>query len=92
MSDKPAVLILGGTGFVGRHLVKYLIDNNLVSKIRVADKQLPITSYLNPMFKALYDNPIVEFKQANLSNPGMSHFKKLHFWQKTNQINTEILI
>lgn len=69
MSDKPAVLILGGTGFVGRHLVKYLIDNNLASKIRVADKQLPITSYLNPVFKAAFDNPIVEFKQANLSNP-----------------------
>jgi nucleoside-diphosphate-sugar epimerase len=68
MSDKPAVLILGGTGFVGRHLVKYLIDNNLVSRIRVADKQLPVTSYLGAEFKPLFENPIVEFKQANLSN------------------------
>ena len=42
-SDKPRVLILGGTGFVARHLVKYLVDNNLASKIRVADKQLPKT-------------------------------------------------
>ena len=29
-SDKPKVLILGGTGFIGRNLVKYLTDNELV--------------------------------------------------------------
>lgn len=67
---KPRVLILGGTGFIARHLVKYLIDNDLASKIRVADKSLPQTSYLTAEFKKYYENEIVEFKQANLSNPG----------------------
>ena len=36
MTDR--VLVLGGTGFVGRHLVKYLVDNDACAKIRVADK------------------------------------------------------
>ncbi len=74
MSEKPKVLILGGTGFVARHLVQYLIDNNLASKIRVADKQLPVTAYMTEHFKKYYSNPIVEFKQANLSNP--DHIKR----------------
>ena len=69
------VLILGGTGFIARNLVKYLIDQQVVSKIRVVDKQLPATAYLNQEFQNYYNNnPIVEFKQANLSNPGMSCF------------------
>jgi len=38
---KPRVLVLGGCGSVGRNLVKYLIDNKLVSSIRVADKKRP---------------------------------------------------
>ena len=42
-TEKPRVLVLGGTGFVARHFVKYLVDNDLASKIRVADKQLPKT-------------------------------------------------
>lgn len=75
MSDKPRVLILGGTGFIGRHLVKYLIDNDLASKIRVADKSMPQLAYLTPEFKKYYDREdIVEFKQANLSNP--AHIKR----------------
>lgn len=37
------VLVLGGTGFIGRHLVKYLVDNDACAKIRVADKvSLPV--------------------------------------------------
>lgn len=63
------VLILGGTGFIARHLVKYLIDQQVVSKIRVVDKQLPATAYLNQDFLTYYNNPIVEYKQANLNNP-----------------------
>nr|CAG4712125.1 unnamed protein product [Naegleria fowleri] len=72
---KPRVLILGGTGFVARHLVKYLIDNNLISKIRVADKQLSKTAYMSDEFLNIYENnPLVEYKQANLSDP--QHIKK----------------
>ena len=36
-----------GVGFVGRNLVQYLLDNELVSHIRVADKVPPITAWLN---------------------------------------------
>jgi hypothetical protein len=32
------------------------------------DKQLPATAYLNKEFLSYYNNPIVEFKQANLTN------------------------
>eukprot|EP00735_Rhodelphis_limneticus_P001470 TRINITY_DN12094_c0_g1::TRINITY_DN12094_c0_g1_i1::g.9686::m.9686 TRINITY_DN12094_c0_g1::TRINITY_DN12094_c0_g1_i1::g.9686 ORF type:complete len:371 (-),score=139.09,Epimerase/PF01370.16/6.6e-19,NAD_binding_10/PF13460.1/6.7e-08,3Beta_HSD/PF01073.14/6e-07,RmlD_sub_bind/PF04321.12/1.4e-06,NAD_binding_4/PF07993.7/2.6e+02,NAD_binding_4/PF07993.7/0.2,NAD_binding_4/PF07993.7/3.3e+03,Saccharop_dh/PF03435.13/0.035,Saccharop_dh/PF03435.13/1.2e+03,Polysacc_synt_2/PF02719.10/0.045,Polysacc_synt_2/PF02719.10/ len=67
MSSKPNVLVLGGLGFVGRNFVTYLVENDLCSKIRVADKTLPATAFLNPRHKAAFDNPIVEYKQANLT-------------------------
>jgi len=41
MATKPNVLVLGGLGFIGRNFVEYLVNNNLVDKIRVADKGLP---------------------------------------------------
>lgn len=65
------VLILGGTGFIARHLVKYLLANELAEKIRVADKQLPQTSYFSEEFKRIYESERVEYMQANLSNEGM---------------------
>lgn len=71
---KPRVLILGGTGFIGRHLVNYLVSNDLASKVRVADKSPPVTSYMSKELAELYTNPIVEFKQANLANP--AHVKR----------------
>ena len=67
MSDAPTVLILGGVGFVGRCLVKYLVDNKLASKIRVADKSMIAIACLHPEHKAAFDNEIVEFKQCDLS-------------------------
>jgi len=49
-------------------MVKYLVDNKLASTIRVADKSLPATSYLNAAHKAAFaQTNIVEFKQADLS-------------------------
>eukprot|EP00298_Acanthocystis_sp_HF-20_P000601 c10829_g2_i1.p1 GENE.c10829_g2_i1~~c10829_g2_i1.p1 ORF type:complete len:375 (+),score=136.70 c10829_g2_i1:35-1126(+) len=67
MSDKPKVLVLGGVGFVGRNFVKYLVDNELASLIRVVDKAMPITSFMSPLHQAAFDNPIVQFKQGDLS-------------------------
>jgi len=64
----PTVLVLGGVGFIGRNLVKYLVENKLATKIRVVDKVLPATAYFSKAIQAAFDNPIVEFKQANLSN------------------------
>jgi nucleoside-diphosphate-sugar epimerase len=68
MADgKPKVLILGGTGFVGRHLTAYLVANKLCSKVRVVDKVPPTTAWLNAKHKAIFEQ--VDFKQANLAVP-----------------------
>ncbi|KAI9340005.1 hypothetical protein BDR26DRAFT_861949 [Obelidium mucronatum] len=69
MAAKPSVLILGGVGFVGRNIVTLLLDGDRVASLRVADKALPATSYLNAKQKAAFEDPRVEFVQANLSNP-----------------------
>jgi len=63
--SKPRVLVLGGVGFIGRNFVQYLIKNNLVSKVRVADKVLPALAGLSDEQKAIFSQ--VEFKQANLA-------------------------
>ncbi|KAI8097950.1 uncharacterized protein B0P05DRAFT_461143 [Gilbertella persicaria] len=62
--EKPNVLVLGGVGFIGRNFVHYLLTNNLVGEIRVADKMLPQTAYLSETFQKDFEK--VEFKQANL--------------------------
>ncbi|KAF9310301.1 hypothetical protein BG000_008408 [Podila horticola] len=67
MSPQPTVLVLGGVGFIGRNFVTYLVENDLASEIRVIDKVLPQTAYLNKRFAAAFDK--VEFMQGNLSNP-----------------------
>jgi len=73
MSAAPNVLILGGLGFVGRNLVEYLVDHNLVGKIRVADKVLPdlagLTEKQMKLFKG--ESAVVDFKQANLARETM---------------------
>jgi len=63
--SKPRVLVLGGTGFIGRNLVQYLIENDLTSKVRVADKMLPSLAGLSEHQKTIFQK--VEFKQINLS-------------------------
>lgn len=45
MAAKPRVLVLGGAGMIGRNFVKYLVDRDLVSVVRVADKTMPEISY-----------------------------------------------
>ena len=71
------VLVLGGVGFIGRHFVSYLIKNDLVASVRVVDKVLPATAYLNAEHKEVFANPKVEFKQANLVNPGNINLLRL---------------
>jgi len=64
------VLILGGSGFIGRHLVTYLHENKLASHILVADKLPYAIAGLNEEQNAIYSNAdFLTFKQADLKNP-----------------------
>ena len=69
MAPQPTVLVLGGVGFIGRNFVAHLVENDLAAEIRVVDKVLPQTAYLNQRFKNAFTK--VEFMQGNLSNAGM---------------------
>ncbi|KAG0239229.1 hypothetical protein BGW41_007845 [Actinomortierella wolfii] len=66
MAPKPTILVLGGVGFIGRNFVSYLVENDLAAEIRVVDKVLPETAYLNKRFKENFAK--VEFMQGNLCN------------------------
>jgi len=44
------------------------VVNDLASYIRVADKVLPQTAYMDEAHAASFASPIVEFRQANLTN------------------------
>lgn len=48
----------------------YLVTNDLVGKIRIVDKVLPDTAYLNAEMKESFANPICEYMQGNLVNEG----------------------
>jgi len=66
--SKPNILVLGGVGFIGRNLVKFLVDSNVAAKIRVIDKVLPATAFFGAEHQKAFDNPIVEYKQGNLTS------------------------
>lgn len=76
MSPKPTVLVLGGVGFIGRKFVAYLTEHDLASEIRVMDKVLPQTAYLNKRCTAAFEK--VEFMQGNLSIPGKKEKNMQH--------------
>jgi nucleoside-diphosphate-sugar epimerase len=61
---------MAGTGFIGRHLMTFLVESNECSKIRIVDKVLPETAYLTERQHAALNNPVCEFKQGNLTNEG----------------------
>lgn len=65
-------IILGGVGFIGRHLVMYLAKNKLASKIAVADKVLPEVAGLTPAELEVFKSDLVVYKQINLSREGTS--------------------
>lgn len=68
----PSVLVLGGVGFIGRNLVTYLVENKLADYIRVADKTMKQTAYFNERTLKAFDDPIVDCRQANLSNAAVA--------------------
>jgi len=84
MADaKPRVLILGGVGFIGRHLVSYLYKNNLASKVCVADKMLHVIAGLSEEEKKIFDNKdFLVFKQADLA--GSAHIEKVFEYEGGN--------
>ncbi|EED16883.1 epimerase/dehydratase family protein, putative [Talaromyces stipitatus ATCC 10500] len=64
-TDKPAVLIIGGLGFVGRHLALHIHKNNLASELRIVDKLLPQLAWLAPEFEQACSKE--QFVQADAS-------------------------
>jgi len=64
------VVVLGGVGFIGRHLVTYLAQNKLASKILVADKVLPEVAGLTAQEMEIFKSDLVVYKQVNLAREG----------------------
>ncbi|MES1912278.1 MAG: hypothetical protein MHM6MM_004579 [Cercozoa sp. M6MM] len=63
----PSILVLGGVGFIGRHLVHFLVQNNVAGYIRVADKRHYQMAYLPEDMIASFKNDKVSFVQADLA-------------------------
>ncbi|XP_058467714.1 uncharacterized protein LOC131440447 [Malaya genurostris] len=66
--SKPKVLILGGCGFIGRHMVAYLETHELAEKIKIVDKTPPQMAWLNNRHAEAFASARVEFCSANLIN------------------------
>ncbi|XXG94066.1 hypothetical protein Hte_000317 [Hypoxylon texense] len=64
-ADKPSVLIIGGLGYIGRFLARYIHENELASEIRLVDKVLPQLAWLPPEFEAACSSD--RFIQADAS-------------------------
>jgi nucleoside-diphosphate-sugar epimerase len=77
MEGKPYVLVLGATGFIGRNLVEYLIENDL-AHVTAIDKVLPSLSYLSPKEERLFEK--ANFLQKNLVSP----VSIASIWSETN--------
>ncbi|PPQ64027.1 hypothetical protein CVT24_009401 [Panaeolus cyanescens] len=81
MSDstlKPSVLIFGGLNTCSRALAAFLVPIDgeaLVSHLRIVDKYsvAPPTTYIGPEFTTVLQSPVVEYKQANLTNQAAIH-------------------
>ena len=61
-----SVLVLGGCGFAGRHLVSLLVDQGC-QRIRVVDKLMPAMAFLSAEHSAAFASAAVEYRQADLS-------------------------
>ena len=73
--DGPSVLVMGGCGFIGRHLVQFLVAQGGIN-IVVADKLIPQTSYMTQELIDLYKNS----KQVKIVHSDLSkdhHIKKV---------------
>ncbi|KAI2465047.1 hypothetical protein F4781DRAFT_439062 [Annulohypoxylon bovei var. microspora] len=64
-SEKPSVLIIGGLGYIGRFLARYIHENGLASEVRLVDKVLPQLAWLAPEFETACSSD--KFIQADAS-------------------------
>ncbi|ODH12870.1 hypothetical protein ACO22_07837 [Paracoccidioides brasiliensis] len=64
-ASKPAILIVGGLGFLGRFLALFIHENNLASEVRIVDKLLPQLAWLTPEFNVACSQD--KFVQADAS-------------------------
>ena len=69
MAEKPAVLIIGGLGYIGRFLALHIHKNNLASEVRIVDKVLPQLAWLAPEFGEACSKE--KFMQADASKERM---------------------
>ncbi|RNF20431.1 NAD-dependent epimerase/dehydratase family protein [Trypanosoma conorhini] len=67
MPAGPRVLLLGGLGMIGQSLLKYIVDYELASHVRVVDKRVPEMCFLPRAIRELLSLATVEFLQADLS-------------------------
>lgn len=67
LSLLPAILILGGCGFVGRNLVHLLVTQNLALYIKVIDKGMPEMSYFHEKYMEVFQSPLVQYEQDDLT-------------------------
>lgn len=66
-NDSAVVLIFGGCGFIGRHLVSYLRTNDLCQRVAVIDKKPFALVHLTEREHALFkDKQFVTYLQADL--------------------------
>lgn len=61
------VVVAGGIGFIGRHVVAYLVEKKVASKVLVLDKVLPEVAGLTEKELSLFKSDVVVFKQLNLA-------------------------
>jgi nucleoside-diphosphate-sugar epimerase len=69
MAEKPAVLIVGGLGYIGRFLALHIHKNDLASEVRIVDKVLPQLAWLAPEFEEACAGS--KFMQADASRERM---------------------
>lgn len=65
MAEKPAILIIGGLGYIGRFLALHIEQNKLASEVRIVDKVLPQLAWLAPEFEEACSKD--KFMQADAS-------------------------
>ncbi|XP_045615049.1 dTDP-D-glucose 4,6-dehydratase [Procambarus clarkii] len=68
-TEKPKVLVLGGCGFIGRHIVAELVVKDVTSTLCVVDKVPPQIAWLNEQQAKIFNDDVVTFRSANLINP-----------------------